>query len=384
MTEHLSLQEFEDFRQRKLSPAELLRVGDHLAECEACRQLGEGEGLWDRFQALQAALGAGEGEEPYHLSAEEMSGYLDGTLDEVDREVVEGHLALCPDCQAEVQDLREFRESLRGSSGRIYAPPSRSGFRERWRAFWFLPAVPGGRWVAVGAMAVLLLALVMVFRPRPAVLDGRLLAAREASALTALGLDESAQALWREKIPQGKPVVLAALPAPPVVMRGGGSEAPILQVLRPYRGEALLERRVEVVWRAVPEVSQYRVRIYRETDLGQPLWEGPVSGTAVTVDLEPGEEYLVYVEAMGREWPPGKRQFRVLSPAEGQQLQGRLRSVRGSHLLRGILYEKCRCYRQALREYQRLLQQHPEDPLAQEIYRQFREYLGPPSDAENP
>ena len=37
MTDHLTAAESDLYQRRRLSPAELLRVDDHIAACEACR-----------------------------------------------------------------------------------------------------------------------------------------------------------------------------------------------------------------------------------------------------------------------------------------------------------------------------------------------------------
>ncbi|HYR29443.1 MAG TPA: hypothetical protein VEU30_13315 [Thermoanaerobaculia bacterium] len=52
------------------------------------------------------------GGEASHLTYEEMEAWLDGRADRIDRELAQGHLALCPRCAAELDDLGKVRESL--------------------------------------------------------------------------------------------------------------------------------------------------------------------------------------------------------------------------------------------------------------------------------
>ncbi|HEX8410164.1 MAG TPA: hypothetical protein VF883_14975 [Thermoanaerobaculia bacterium] len=54
----------------------------------------------------------GDGDEPEHLTYEELEAWLDGRAGRIDRELAEGHLALCARCRAEADDLRRVRESL--------------------------------------------------------------------------------------------------------------------------------------------------------------------------------------------------------------------------------------------------------------------------------
>ena len=83
MSEHLTQSQIEGYGGRKLPPAELLIVSDHLSACEQCRREAEkvlnGEGA---FFALHAEIFAETPEElappgaQTHLSSGQISDYI--------------------------------------------------------------------------------------------------------------------------------------------------------------------------------------------------------------------------------------------------------------------------------------------------------------------
>src|SRR5262245_54615696 len=123
MSEHLSAEQIERYRRRAMPPTERLAVDDHLATCAACRQdCRDEDRLQDTLAAIQEDLRVAARTEPQHLRYEQLSAYVDGTLDEVDREAVESHLGLCPRCVAEVNDLRAYIATINTAPVKEYAP----------------------------------------------------------------------------------------------------------------------------------------------------------------------------------------------------------------------------------------------------------------------
>src|SRR5689334_4589034 len=55
---------------------------------------------------LITALLPAQQDEPYHLTATELTAYADGDADEVTRELVETHLEVCHECSEELEKLR--------------------------------------------------------------------------------------------------------------------------------------------------------------------------------------------------------------------------------------------------------------------------------------
>jgi len=145
MNEHLSAQLIERYQRRALSPAELLDADDHLAACEMCRHRLRDEprerGAARSLRAELAATGM------THLDYERLVAYVEGELDQTDREIADGHLKLCARCDAELNELRAFVAQVAALPVKEYAPvvPPLLGekalsvanaWREGARAFW--------------------------------------------------------------------------------------------------------------------------------------------------------------------------------------------------------------------------------------------------------
>ena len=105
MAEHPSQIQLIGYQAKTLEPDELLAVDRHLASCDAChdRLTQLSPKTFDHSSDLSI-------EEPFHLDYDEhLVPYVDGLVNEVDREIVESHIALCSQCEKDVRDLREFR-----------------------------------------------------------------------------------------------------------------------------------------------------------------------------------------------------------------------------------------------------------------------------------
>src|SRR5690349_7497093 len=109
MEEHISAEQLDGFRSRGLSPGELVAADKHLAECPHCRdRLNERQQLQSSFTSLRKNLASAARAKPEHLSYELMERYVNGTADDLDRELVQGHLEQCSRCTRELEDLRDF------------------------------------------------------------------------------------------------------------------------------------------------------------------------------------------------------------------------------------------------------------------------------------
>lgn len=108
MTEHLSTEVVARFHRQALAAAERSVVRDHLLKCDLCRQQilnTQTESV--ALTALSNHLLVETDEEPYHLDYEAIQGYVEDTLDRVDRGTAEMHLKVCSECSQEVADLRQ-------------------------------------------------------------------------------------------------------------------------------------------------------------------------------------------------------------------------------------------------------------------------------------
>lgn len=111
---HLTEKQFSAYTNRTLSASELLWVDDHLNECAACREnLSSVLQAWGGDKAVNAVaweLAADVGED--HLVYAQLAAYVDERLDEVEREIVLGHLHICQICREEINDLQAFKQTL--------------------------------------------------------------------------------------------------------------------------------------------------------------------------------------------------------------------------------------------------------------------------------
>src|SRR5262245_30054010 len=102
-----------------MPPAELRATDRHIAECEMCRrQVGEGEKLRELFEFVQADLRATR--RPEHLAYEQLEAYVENSVDEVDREIVESHLELCGRCKADLENLQSFKSEMAAYPSKDY------------------------------------------------------------------------------------------------------------------------------------------------------------------------------------------------------------------------------------------------------------------------
>lgn len=107
VADHLSAELLEDYRLRRLEPAQLLALDDHVTVCSACRE------KLQTIPVLKAAISLRENlESPQsvdeHLADDRVHAYVEGRLDAVDRELVESHIENCKLCHARAERFHTF------------------------------------------------------------------------------------------------------------------------------------------------------------------------------------------------------------------------------------------------------------------------------------
>lgn len=112
MPEHLPSQMIELFIARKLAPADLLTVAQHLAVCDICRtQSNQLKNTSSGILYLRSNLQE-EFTEHSHLSYEQLAAFVDSSLNQAERETAAVHIAACAACAKEVQELELLKSSL--------------------------------------------------------------------------------------------------------------------------------------------------------------------------------------------------------------------------------------------------------------------------------
>ncbi|HEY6806758.1 MAG TPA: zf-HC2 domain-containing protein [Pyrinomonadaceae bacterium] len=359
MNGHLTETLIGRYREQVLPPAELLDADDHLAGCEICRQLlNDEQRLEATSQSLRRDLSATG---LTHLTYEHLVSYVDGDLDQTDREIVDSHLKLCERCSDELNDLRAFATETAAYPAKEYGPRASSsvpqkllkfikGSRERtegsWRrsAFW-IPVE-----IASLALIVALLVGTGVLLSRRSQLQMALDAERQENeklkqdyqvaiassddlhnqlaqlkspelpvssnvvtlndGLGQVTLDEKGNltgvpAEYQQSVKQTltsqqivTPHLLSELIGKSGVLMGPAEEGHPIALLGPV-GTVVINVRPVFRWRAIAGAEGYVVRIY-DADFNEVAASPQLSGTAWTANraLERGQNYSWQVTAL--------------------------------------------------------------------------------------
>jgi anti-sigma factor RsiW len=140
---HLDERAVESYRQRTMTPAELLSVNEHAFSCDICHRRLVGAGpVANTYRFVKEELEAAAREDDEHLRFEQIVDYATGQLDEADREILETHIEACPDCDAEVADVRLFSAavSLKPAPGPAPVQERRRGWAWlEWKPLYWIP-----------------------------------------------------------------------------------------------------------------------------------------------------------------------------------------------------------------------------------------------------
>lgn len=353
MSNHLATHDLSRLRHGVLTPAELLAVTTHLAECTACRDLGPTHVEARSLTALDGLLQDSAADHP-NLETD-LFRYVDGALSFDEQERVEAHLGVCDRCDAEVADLRAAAAALQAMK------PHRSSSR------YILPAA--------ALLAAATIAGVLLFRPlaEPATPNEPPLTRRPPVARIDPPPLEAAPRLK----PEWEALVTGALRAGQVVM-----PAVLAEIRTPpetLRGEAKARR---------DAVSPAGVVV--DTDrptFSWPAWEGAESVVIVyngDEELEasgplrtnrwtpakplPRRVPLVWQVEMRRggastilpEPPDPPAIFRIIDGASFQEIEAARRTEPTNDLLLGLLYARAGVKDRATEALRRHAAKHPE------------------------
>jgi hypothetical protein len=251
-------------------------------------------------------------------AAAQLPAYVDGTLDEHERDFVEVHLDTCARCREDVADLRE----LRGQFGQTIAGRIAGATERRFRA-----------WLAVAA-AVIVIAVgaLLMRRPpeHPAVRPARL----EAHSIAA-------------------PAVLRELRPPREVLRTMRNSA---RAAMPQPSGVVIESdRPELTWPAFEGEAVVRVfadgrEIAHSGALHEPHWRpaDPLPrGTTLAwqVEVRRGDALEIIPSPPA---PPAL--FRVLDARTAQEIAAALAATPPRHLRAGVLYARAGVQDRAVEE----------------------------------
>lgn len=137
MLEHPTTRQLEEYNRRTLAPEIFMVVHHHVSLCPVCEEKCDPfRRASDDYENLWQAVKPQPSDQPYHLSYEEVVGYVNEELGEIDLEIVETHLEDCAACREDIVRMREVKAEAESekSAGVVvepsltHAPPTHKGF----------------------------------------------------------------------------------------------------------------------------------------------------------------------------------------------------------------------------------------------------------------
>jgi|SRR5215216_4618646 len=423
MSEHLSQAQLAGYRGRTLDPDELLAVDRHLASCDDCHE------RLTRISPGAVKLAAPENGS-FHLDYEQhLEPYVDGRANEIDREIIDSHVALCSECAADLRDLFAFKQQP-------VAGARTSSRSNRWLPQWRLLPNPAFATAAVIAVSIVALA-VLLWTTYPA--SRRVEQAGTSSPepdKPALSTEQPSPAP-AEHAPQKSTPATQPREEPLIVLNDAGGQVIVnqrghlegLQALPPdlkesveralatrglpaspaltgwTTGAANLRSELEMQstfapldptdvvietdrptfrWQALEGTHEYIVTIY-DARLRQVGSSGPVDGTEWTTpnSLERGVTYSWQISALkdGKKVvspkpPLPEARFRVLDQLAVAALAKLKESAGSSHLAMGVFYWKHGMIEESEREFQALANANPDSPAVTQLLAKLRSRHG--------
>ena len=416
MAEHLSPIQLVGYASRTLDPDELLAVDRHLASCDVCH---------DRLMRMSPKISSYDLsiQEPFHLDYDEhLAPYVDGTANEVDREIVESHIALCSQCEEDIRDLQEFRRQPVLSSPKTDRDERVSRWMP-WMGQW--PRLWNPQMTAALVIATFILGITAAFllwarnrtqQPVHEAASGSLPQVEQAGnrpspeqlatqpapkPLIALNdggqqvtLDERGHSTGLESLPSDLRTAvenvlatrkfrtssaLRGLSENAARLRGQLEQQDTIVTLAPL-GIVIESDRPTFRWRALEGASDYVVTVH-DSKLRTIESSGPLAGTEWTIQrpLERGTTYSWQVRAVkdGRtvisaKPPTPEARFKVLDQKAVAAIENAKRVQGNSHLVMGVLYWKHGLIDAAEREVEALVRANPNSNVAAELLRSLR------------
>jgi len=414
VTEHLSHDDIARYVDGTLDAGGLLRADDHLASCAACRRLVPADRVGVSAAAVRAAVRT-DVNDLDHPAHDVIVAYVDDSLDAVDREIVESHVAVCRMCAEDVADLRavavERPESLRDRSSERLADrsPERLALQreersarlsaERRRLFYLTAGL-----AAAAAFAGLLVwrqpirrpptgdvartsvtppATTSVTPPPPAVVltlqDGdRTVTLDAAGSLTGVGaLDTADRAVLAEALRSGRapvPSSIAALGGRQLTLLGPTASASVLAPRTPV-ATAVDAARPAFEWTAPPDATSFVVAVF-DQNLDKVAESEPLSTTRWTpgTPLPRGATYMWQIRARtaGGEVtapapPAPEARFAVLSREDADRVAAWRREYAASPLTLGVLLARVGLIGEAWTYLDRVAAANPGSREAQQL-----------------
>ncbi|HEU4766914.1 MAG TPA: hypothetical protein VFS77_06050 [Pyrinomonadaceae bacterium] len=417
--EHLSNNQLVGYAAKKLNSEELLAVDRHLASCDACHDRLTRTSAIDRSYDLS-------NDGAFHLDYDQhLVPYVEGTADEIDREIIESHVALCSQCAEDIRDLQEFTRQPVVSPvvpdvSRRTPPPAE---------VWQRPRIWTSQLTAAVAIAIFLLGITAGFllwasrakqpvhqagpssspsltpgpspdqiakqpSPEPSSSPRSELVFALNDGGRQITIDEDGLSTGLESLPPDLRTTVENVLASrkfyqsPAVrhvsegagrMRGGSDEQETIVQLSP--AAVVIETDLPAFrWRAFEGASDYVVTVH-DSNFRQIESSGAITGTEWVPPrpLPRGVVYSWQVRAsvngqtvISPKPPAPEVRFRVLDQKALAAIESARRTQGNSHLAMGVLYWKHGLMADAERELEALARANPNSTAAAELLRSLR------------
>jgi hypothetical protein len=429
--EHISEEALKNYKENRLSPADLLQVCDHLESCPGCRdQLAGINPLNHLFTSLASEFNPDIDDPTPHLLPEEIIAYVDSELDEVDREIADSHLMSCALCRTDIQDLHAFKSSLPVQSAKSGQPEKQLGLWHKFLLFWHQSG--WGLAIQAATLAIIAFFPITILSLKKEVSDlhntiGDMQLKNDTlqkqvenipelqSQIAQLQLNENPLVLndssgdteplsdngrqvaieqgnftgFEEMSPKYEHLLKSVLleqqvrkPAIPKelfpekdVLMGKPDQQKFFPLLYPTR-KIIESERPTLKWGALEGATSYSVTIY-DANSNQ-VAKSPKLSTLTWTPPEPLKRGVIYFwevtaikdgkEVIAPSAPVPQAKFKVLEQAKSDEINNAIRTY-NSHLLTGTLYAKAGLLDDARREFKALLAENPKSKLAQRLLR---------------
>jgi hypothetical protein len=387
--QHLSDHQIQNYQERKITSDQLLEIDDHLQACESCRiRLSEKTKWMASFETLRSDLKTTEAADPGHISYEQLEMFVDDQIDPVEKENIQSHLDICPQCNADEQDLRAFMVKLdRKVDSRKVIPFWSSGaFRKTLRIAGAAAAFAFIVWLATVPMKNRITTenkelqmkqqrtggeIVLNDGTRTIQLDRQ----KNLSGLPELPApyrQQIAAALTNQQVEA--PQFLQDLIGKRETLMGSSNASNAFALLSPV-GTVVQSDKPVFQWNRFNGADGYRVYIqdedYNEIATSPLLKE---TSWIVKESLVRGKTYNWQVaalkdgkEIMARVPPMPEAKFQILSPGPLRELENLQQSAGNSHLVMGIVDVQFGLLDDAEREFAALLQDNTKSELAKKL-----------------
>jgi hypothetical protein len=428
---HLTAREVDAYRKRTMVGAARRRADGHLAGCAICMDLLLDEEGPDLAVARLSEAFLASDEPAFHMSAEDVASYAAGSLDEADRVAFESHLEACPECNGAIGSLR-----VSSSTGRRKLPgvDSKSWNRVAVAKSW-IGHRPARYLAGIAALLVILLLAWASWRSsmesrraqqagatdqmRPAAAaqgagggarddrpatsgqneegePGQSLAMSLKDGDNRVGLDKQGNLVGLGALSQpdetairavlesgqmSKPAVLRQLTGAPIKLMDRSSEGLPFKPISPVK-TTVVDDRPEFVWESLAGAASYSVSVFDE-NFEMVVRSDAQTGTRwrAPIRLRRGHVYSWEVIALkdgqaitAPSAPAPRSRFKVLRPAELEELNDAKKREPRSHLALAVICARMGLVREAEAEFDKLANDNPDSELARKVVAEVKSW----------